>query len=256
MSEANYSSEEQPQLDVSANAYPHSTSPDNQNEHGGFSERGRSKSPTHRQSERASSPDTQNPGNNLFISGLSQRTREEDLEGIFHKFGPIKKCNIVYDPHSRVSRGFAFITFEEVSSADKVVTASTSGEVFEIHGKILSVQKARRNRPRTPTPGQYQGSERNRSTHHPYRRPGDRFDERRDFPARLDRREPYPRNDRYDDRRYDERRYDDRRFDDRRYDRDAYDRYGPADRGFDRVDRRREEPDRYRGYDDRDRRMR
>lgn len=72
----------------------------------------------------------------------------------------------MYDPHTMVSRGFAFVTFEDVQDAEAALSECSRG--LEVHGKILIVDKARRSRARTPTPGVYRGPPKR----YP-RRPGD-----------------------------------------------------------------------------------
>ena len=58
------------------------------------------------------------------------------------------------DPHTQESRGFGFVKFVSVEQAD-AAKEGLQGEVVE--GRTLSIEKARRARPRTPTPGKYFG---------------------------------------------------------------------------------------------------
>jgi RNA recognition motif-containing protein len=58
------------------------------------------------------------------------------------------------DPHSNDSRGFGFVKFALTEQAEAAIEA-LHGTNFE--GRTLSIEKARRNRPRTPTPGKYHG---------------------------------------------------------------------------------------------------
>jgi len=60
----------------------------------------------------------------------------------------------MYDPHTRESRGFGFVTMETGEEADAAITALNATEIM---GKIVTVEKARRGRARTPTPGRYYG---------------------------------------------------------------------------------------------------
>jgi transformer-2 protein len=58
------------------------------------------------------------------------------------------------DPHSNDSRGFGFVKFATTEQAEAAIEAM-HGTNFE--GRTMSIEKARRNRPRTPTPGKYHG---------------------------------------------------------------------------------------------------
>lgn len=184
-----------------------------------------------------------NTGTNLFVTGIHPRLTEEDVMRLFAKYGEVEKCQIMLDPHTKESRGFGFVKMSTLESAD-AAKEGLQGEAFE--GRTLSIEKARRSRPRTPTPGKYFGPPKRDD----FRRGpgggggggGGRF---------RDDRGP-PRGGRYYDD-YDRRggggggysRYDDRDRGDRHYSsRDARDDYGPP-RGVDRYASRGE--DRYAG---------
>jgi len=129
------------------------------------------------------------------------------------------------DPHTHDSRGFGFVTMESPEEAEAAVTALNAVEFL---GKAITVEKARRGRARTPTPGRYYGPPKR----HDRGGPSDRMYDPRPYDSRYsrDRRPRYEDRDRYRDhdgyarehegggRRYDDRGYDDRRrYDDRRY---------------------------------------
>ncbi|GAA5846869.1 hypothetical protein JCM3766R1_004680 [Sporobolomyces carnicolor] len=186
-----------------------------------------------------------NPGNNLHVSGLSSRVEERDLEEVFGKYGRIQKCSVMRDPHTKDSRGFAFVTMELAEDAD---TAISSLNATELMGRTMNVEKARRGRARTPTPGQYHGPPKRYPMDRPYeprgyssRGGGGRYDDRYDAP-------PPPRGG-YSSSRYDDRAYG-ARYDDR--DRGGYAIPMRGDDRPPRDDRRRYDDDRRR-YDDRDR---
>lgn len=163
------------------------------------------------------------------------------------------------DPHSRESRGFAFVDMQNVTAADEAIS-NLNGTT--VSGRALSVEKAKRNRPRTPTPGKYFGPPKVRRGRSRY---DDRYHDRRDFRggSRYDRGgrydDPYRLPPRYDDRdRFDRyrgdfrgSRYDDRgRYESRYPPRDYRDRYDRSDRG-DRGDRRYSRDDRMPPREDR-----
>lgn len=188
------------------------------------------------------------------------------------------------DPRTKESRGFAFVTFQEVGPAEEAIQALNA---TTLDGRTILVEKAKRGRARTrrfavftgqlrltngtklmpvlaiATPGQYQGPEKNRINDFGGR--GGYGGDRRGPPGGRDYGGPPPR--RYDDR--DDRRGPpgpprggggdrdrdyggSRRYDDRPPRRDLDDR-GPPRRDFDDrapprrdYDRRDEEPRRER----------
>ncbi|CAD6244963.1 unnamed protein product [Miscanthus lutarioriparius] len=113
--------------------------------------RGRSRS---RDRSRSRSPDDRNPGNNLYVTGLSTRVTEEDLQKFFSKEGKVKNCHVVLDPRTKESRGFAFVTMDTLEDARRCIKY-LHRTVLE--GRLVTVEKAKRTRERTPTPGQYCG---------------------------------------------------------------------------------------------------
>jgi len=206
-------------------------------------ERNRSRSPNGR--DRAPPPpsDTRmkdaddegavNTGSNLFVTGIHPRLSESDVSRLFDKYGEVESCSIMLDPHTKESRGFGFVKMVTAEQAD-AAKEGLQGEVIE--GRTLSIEKARRARPRTPTPGKYFG---------PPKREGDFGGDRRGGGGRY--------GDRYGDRRggYGGGRRDDYRGGSRY---DDYDRRGYGGGGRDRDDSYRSRNiDRYEssGRDDR-----
>lgn len=88
------------------------------------------------------------------MTGIHPRLTEEDITRLFEKYGTVEKANIMRDPHTRESRGFGFVNMATAQEADAAKDA-LQGEVHE--GRTLSIEKARRSKPRTPTPGKYFG---------------------------------------------------------------------------------------------------
>jgi len=95
-----------------------------------------------------------NPGSNLFVTGLAQKVKEEDLRELFAKYGEVQHASIMKDPHSGDSRGFGFVKFALTEHAEAAIEALHG---MDLEGRNMSVEKARRGRPRTPTPGKYHG---------------------------------------------------------------------------------------------------
>lgn len=95
-----------------------------------------------------------NTGSNLFVTGIHPRLTESDISRLFEKYGDVENCSIMVDPHSKESRGFGFVKMMTAEQAD-AAKEGLQGDVIE--GRTLSIEKARRSRPRTPTPGKYFG---------------------------------------------------------------------------------------------------
>ncbi|XP_073296523.1 uncharacterized RNA-binding protein C25G10.01-like isoform X1 [Primulina huaijiensis] len=95
-----------------------------------------------------------NKGDTLYVTGLSTRVTERDLEDHFSKEGKVKSVFLVVEPRSRVSRGFAFITMDSVDDATRCIKYLDQSV---LEGRYITVERSRRKRGRTPTPGHYLG---------------------------------------------------------------------------------------------------
>ncbi|KAG2553104.1 serine/arginine-rich splicing factor SR45a-like isoform X1 [Panicum virgatum] len=105
------------------------------------------------------SSDAENPGNNLYVTGLSARVTDRDLEKHFSTEGELIDVSVVQDPWTRESRGFGFVTMATVKEADRCIKY-LDRSVLE--GRVITVEKAKRRRGRTPTPGKYLGTKSSR----------------------------------------------------------------------------------------------
>ncbi|KAI3906515.1 hypothetical protein MKW98_009423 [Papaver atlanticum] len=104
---------------------------------------------------RSRSRSVENPGNNLYVTGLSPRITKKELEKHFSsEGGKVVDIHLVVDPRTRESRGFGFVTMSNVEEANcclKYLDRSV------LEGRVITVEKAKRRRGRTPTPGRYLG---------------------------------------------------------------------------------------------------
>jgi transformer-2 protein len=183
----------------------------------------RSPSPSGRKDAPAEAdPEATNLGNNLYVANLPHRLTQTDLEELFAKFGRLDKCEVILDPVTRESRGFGFVTFEDVRDASDAVT-ELNGK--EIQGRRIRVEHAKRQRGHEKTPGKYLGPRLASTKYRDVRGGGRDRSRSRERPRRS--------RSRSRDRGY-ARRYDDRE----RYDRPRYDDRGDRGRGgYDRDDR-------------------
>ncbi|OBS74791.1 hypothetical protein A6R68_14661 [Neotoma lepida] len=59
----------------------------------------------------------------LFVGGLSFDTNEQALEQVFSKYGQISEVVVVKDRETQRSRGFGFVTFENIDDAKDAMMA-------------------------------------------------------------------------------------------------------------------------------------
>ena len=74
----------------------------------------------------------------VFVGGIGQDTTENDLIAYFAAFGKISNATLLLDPQTGRHRGFAFVSFDDESSAE-VVCAK---RYHQIGGKTAEVKRA------------------------------------------------------------------------------------------------------------------
>ena len=92
--------------------------------------------------------DSQRPGAHLtvikiFVGGIKEDTEEHHLRDYFEQYGKIEVIEIMTDRGSGKKRGFAFVTFDDHDSVDKIVIQkyhSVNGHNCEVR-KALSKQE-------------------------------------------------------------------------------------------------------------------
>lgn len=75
----------------------------------------------------------------LFVGGLPQDAKQEDISAHFQTFGEIDNINIKTDPTTGRSRGFAFVVFKTVQSLQDAVTE----QEHSVKTKKVAVKKAK-----------------------------------------------------------------------------------------------------------------
>jgi len=74
----------------------------------------------------------------LFVGGLPQDAKQEDISVHFQTFGEIDNINLKTDPATGRSRGFAFVVFKTVEGLKDAVEAAE----HTVKGKKVAVKKA------------------------------------------------------------------------------------------------------------------
>ncbi|WVZ20756.1 hypothetical protein V8G54_008078 [Vigna mungo] len=73
----------------------------------------------------------------LFVGGISRETTEDVLKFHFAKYGTVLDSTISVDHSTRCPRGFGFVTFSDLSAADKALQ-----DTHVILGRTVEVKKA------------------------------------------------------------------------------------------------------------------
>ncbi|URE14660.1 hypothetical protein MUK42_31063, partial [Musa troglodytarum] len=81
---------------------------------------------------------TANHGNTLYVTGLSSRIMERDLEDHFSMEGKVVGCHLVVEPRTRASRGFAFVTMDTTEDADRCIKYLNQSI---LEGRCITVEK-------------------------------------------------------------------------------------------------------------------
>jgi RNA recognition motif-containing protein len=76
---------------------------------------------------------------NIFIARLNFKTRPEDLEGAFAKFGQVSSAKIVKDRETGRSKGFGFVEMPSDEEAHKAIAALNE---TELDGRTIVVKPA------------------------------------------------------------------------------------------------------------------
>ncbi|CAH8344357.1 unnamed protein product [Eruca vesicaria subsp. sativa] len=137
---------------------------------------------------RSDRSEVENPGTTLYVTGLSTRVTDKDLEAHFSKEGKVASCFLVIEPRTRESRGFAFVTMDTVKDAERCIKYLNQSV---LEGRYITVERSRRKRPRTPTPGHYLGLKSSRDDDRDSRSSRGRHYDRDDYGHRRSPRRDY-----------------------------------------------------------------
>lgn len=76
---------------------------------------------------------------NIFVAKLNFKTRKEDLEAAFAKFGQVTSCKIVRDKETGKSKGYGFV---EMPNDDEGNNAINALNEKELDGRQIVVKLA------------------------------------------------------------------------------------------------------------------
>uniref|UniRef100_A0ABD2WW55 RRM domain-containing protein n=1 Tax=Trichogramma kaykai TaxID=54128 RepID=A0ABD2WW55_9HYME len=90
--------------------------------------------------EKSSSSSSNSSSRNLWVSGLSHSTRATDLKQIFSKYGKVIGAKVVTNARTPGSRCYGYVT---MSSSDDAVKCIENLHKTELHGRVITVEKAK-----------------------------------------------------------------------------------------------------------------
>jgi len=77
---------------------------------------------------------------NLIVNYVPTPVTDEELRALFAQFGPVVSARVIVDLHTKESKGYGFVKFEDVESAQKAMDNMNG---FKIYTKRLKVTVAR-----------------------------------------------------------------------------------------------------------------
>ncbi len=77
---------------------------------------------------------------NIYVGNLSKDVTEDDLRGLFSKYGNIKEIKVIKDSYSGESKGFGFLEMPGSAEAQKAMNELNTRE---LKGKKITVNEAR-----------------------------------------------------------------------------------------------------------------
>jgi RNA recognition motif-containing protein len=76
---------------------------------------------------------------NIFVAKLNFKTRKEELEAAFAKFGQVTSAKIVRDKETGRSKGFGFVEMPNDNEANEAINGLNEKE---LDGRVIVVKPA------------------------------------------------------------------------------------------------------------------
>jgi RNA recognition motif-containing protein len=77
---------------------------------------------------------------NIFVSGLSFNTTDEDLKELFTTYGTVTSAKVIMDKYTNRSRGFGFVEMSDVKEGQQAIQ-ELDGHQYD--GRSIKVSEAR-----------------------------------------------------------------------------------------------------------------
>jgi len=79
------------------------------------------------------------PDSRIYVGSVHWDITDEDIKSVFQAFGKIKSCTLMPNPETGKHKGYGFIEFDDVKSAEDAISQMNS---FELGGRQLKVGRA------------------------------------------------------------------------------------------------------------------
>ena len=120
-------------------------------------------------------------GKKIYVGNLPYSTTDDTLNELFATHGTVDSAKVIMDRYTNRSKGFGFV---EMSTEDEATTAVEALNGQELEGRMLNVNDAREQAPRT---GGFNRGGGNREGRGGYNRGGGNRDHNRDRGGNRDR---------------------------------------------------------------------
>jgi RNA recognition motif-containing protein len=80
---------------------------------------------------------------NIYVGNLDYRVDENDLIGVFEKYGKVDSAKIITDKFNGRSKGFGFVTMEDQNEAKKAID-NLNGATLENRKIIVNEAKPKK----------------------------------------------------------------------------------------------------------------
>jgi RNA recognition motif-containing protein len=81
---------------------------------------------------------------NIYVGNLDFKVNENDLEEVFEEYGTVSSSRIITDKYSGRSKGFGFVTMENLDEANKAIH-ELNGANYENRNMVVNEAKPRKN---------------------------------------------------------------------------------------------------------------
>ena len=88
----------------------------------------------------------------LYVGNFSQQVTEQDLRGLFSRTGKVVSVDLIKDPQTGISKGFAFVEMLDQNEAGQALSQLDGYSLKQHALKVVAVEQARKYHSRKSRP--------------------------------------------------------------------------------------------------------